>query len=75
MRLIDPDTEALNISKRLVEENGIANLFSFHGDKFSAVPSEHADIALLIGILCPLHLRVSKMILQKVIPYVRGGGL
>jgi len=75
VRLIDPDTEALNISKRLVEENGIANAFSFHGDKFGAVPSKHADMVLLTGILCPLHQRVSRMILHKVIPYVRGGGL
>lgn len=74
VRHIDPDTESLGISEKLAQDNGVAESFSFHDSKFSDVPPAEADMALLIGILCPLHRRVSKTVLRSVIPYVRGGG-
>lgn len=73
VRHIDPDTESLAISEKLAQDNGVADSFSFHGSKFSDVPPADADMALLIGILCPLQRRVSKAVLRSVIPYVRGG--
>lgn len=74
VRHIDPDQESIAISEHLAHDNGVADSFSFHASKFNEVPAANADMALLIGILCPLHRRVSKMVLRSTTPYVRGGG-
>ena len=75
VRHIGPDTESLAISRTLAEHNGVAESFSFHGSRFSDVPPADADMVLLIGILCPLHRRVSKSVLRSVVRYVRKGGI
>jgi SAM-dependent methyltransferase len=75
VRHIDPDRHALLISRKLARENGVAESISFHEGKFSDVPPAAADMILLIGILCPLHRRVSRNVLRSAVPYVRPGGL
>ncbi len=75
VRHIDPDDQALRISRKLAQHRGVARSISFHASKFSHMPAVGADIVLLIGILCPLHRRVSKAVLRSAAPYVRPGGL
>jgi len=75
VRHIDPDTESLRISEKLAQDLGISDSFSFHGTKLGDVPSLDADLALVIGILCPLRLRASKVVLRNMAPYVRRGGI
>lgn len=75
VRHIDPDDEALRISRTLAEGSGVADSISFHSSRFSDVPPADADMVLLIGILCPLDRRISRTVLRSVAPYVRPGGL
>lgn len=75
VRHIDPDDDALRISQTLAEDSGVAESIFFHPSKFSDVPPADAHMVLLIGILCPLHRRVSKTVLRSVALYVRQGGL
>ena len=74
-RHIDPDKEAITIGAQLAKENGVSHCFSFHPYKFSDVPPANADMALLIGILCSLPIRVCKLVLRNIVPYVRRGGI
>lgn len=75
VRHIDPDAVSLSISEKLARAHGIMDSFSFHCHKLGDVPPAGADMALLIGVLCPLHRRVGRAVLRNITPYVRKGGL
>ena len=75
IRNIDPNAESLAISKQLAKEMCVSDYFYFHNNKLSDVPAINADLVLLIGILCPLHRRVCKIVLKNIAPYVRTGGM
>ena len=65
VRNIDPDTESLAISQRLAQDNGISGSFSFEASRFSDAPSANADLVLMIGVLCPLKGRSSRIVLRN----------
>lgn len=75
IRNIDPDPEALAISRFLVDHNSLNNCFEFIQDKFENVNKRNADIILFIGILCPLSIRLSKKLVRELHNYLKTGGL
>jgi hypothetical protein len=74
IRNIDIDKSALDLGKKMVRELGINDSFSFIAKPFSEVEPREADLVLLIGILCPLKIRVCKSILKGLLSYTRKGG-
>jgi hypothetical protein len=66
VRQIDPDSEALNLSRKIAYELGVVESFSFHENSLSSIDSVNADVVLLIGMLCPLNLRHSSIVLRQV---------
>jgi hypothetical protein len=74
IRNIDIDKSALDLGEKIVEELGISDSFSFIAKPFNEVEPREADVILLVGILCPLKIRVCRGILKGLLPYTRKGG-
>jgi hypothetical protein len=74
VRNIDTDKNAIEIGEEMVQDLGCKDSFSFISKPFNEVPPRNADIVLLIGILCPLKLRVCRSVLKGLLPYTRQGG-
>ena len=75
VRNIDPDTHTLEISQRLIEEHNLKSSFSLVPDKFFDAPFANASIVLLIGIICPFTIGVSKKVLNKISQFCVSGGI
>jgi len=74
VRNIDIDKSALDLGEKLVQELGLSDSFSFIAKPFNEIEPREADIILLIGILCPLKMRICRSILKGLRPYTRQGG-
>ncbi|MCD4650550.1 MAG: class I SAM-dependent methyltransferase [Candidatus Cloacimonetes bacterium] len=75
IRNIDPDPEAIAISRYLADCNKLSNCFEHIPDKFENVENRNVDIILLIGMLCPLSISLSKKIISKLYSFLKIGGL
>ena len=74
IRNIDIDKRAIEIGERLVKDLKLDNIFSFVNKPFNEAEPRQADLIILVGVLCPLKLEVSRRILEKMIFYSRQGG-
>lgn len=75
VRNIDPDSAALDAGRKIAEQAGVSESFSNIDQKFADAESVAADLVLLIGVLCPLHKRVSRTLLRNLGRFVRPGGI
>jgi len=75
VRNIDPDEDALVIGIREVSTLNLSDSFSFVCREFQRVKPRHADIVLLIGILCPLPMKICEKIIRILKRYARPDGL
>lgn len=64
VRNIDPDSEAMQLSRMIAEEHNVAGNISFLVNTLMDVEPCNADLILLIGILCPLSIRKSRQTLK-----------
>ena len=74
IRNIDIDKKALDLGEKIAQELDISDSFSFIDKPFNEIEPRDTDIILLIGILCPLKLRVCRKILKSLLSYTRKGG-
>jgi hypothetical protein len=74
VRNIDIDKSALDLGEKLVQEIGLSESFSFIAKPFNEIEPRDAHIILLIGVLCPLKMRICRSILKGLWPYTRQGG-
>ena len=75
IRNIDSDPEAIAISRFLADHNNLNNCFEHIPDKFENITKRNADIILLIGVLCPLSISLSKRIVSELHNFLKIGGL
>jgi hypothetical protein len=75
IRNIDPDPAAINIGKKLVKELNMDNSFLFICDKYSNVELVKADLIVLVGVLCPLPMDVSKRVMKSMRLFSHPDGL
>jgi len=72
---LDKDEKALERGKRVAEDKGVAGLIEFvKGDFMRYNPPEKFDIILLIGILCPLSIEHSILVLKTIKGMLKKGG-
>ncbi|MFC1789792.1 class I SAM-dependent methyltransferase [Patescibacteria group bacterium] len=74
---VDTDKEMLEVGKKRVEKNGLADLFTFVPEKIgeSDLDLEKSHLILLIGILCPMSKGFCTRILRAVNQFSRPDGL
>lgn len=75
IRNIDPDNEALEIGRRRAEELGLLESFEYVQAKMNEVALREADMISMIGILCPMHIRICRKILKSLKPCLRENGI
>ncbi len=72
---IDRDKTSLDRGKRLAQIKGVAHLIEFvHANFLRYKPKEKFDIALLIGVLCPLNVPTCIKYLKRIKKLLKRGG-
>jgi len=72
---IDNESSALELGKRLAEKAGVADNIQYIEGDLMKLDYRNMDLALLVGIICPLPKRVCVKIIKQVASYCREGGL
>ena len=75
VRNIDPDSRALAIGKNFVNDLHFTSSFSFISKKLNEVQPRNADMLLVIGILCPMKLRVCKIVIKGLESFISSNGI
>ncbi|MBN1662421.1 MAG: class I SAM-dependent methyltransferase [Deltaproteobacteria bacterium] len=72
---VDPDREALIIGAQRVARLNLESHFSFVPAKYQTFDGRGYDMVLLIGILCPLNVRLCVRVMKNVKRCLRPGGI
>ena len=75
VRCIDPDSEALEMSQKIVEELGFSDSFEFVAKKVEDVKPRRAHMLMFIGMLCPIKSRICVKILKGIKLFARLDGI
>lgn len=72
---VDNETSALELGKKLAQKAGVSdNIEYVEGDLMKLNYYHKFDLVLLVGIICPLLMRTSIKVVNKVVSYCRRGG-
>jgi hypothetical protein len=73
---IDNELDAVSLGQELAEEAGVHNRIEFvHADFMQQFDRDGFDLALMVGIICPLGNRTSAMVVGKISSHLRNGGI